>query len=68
MLTPSMGPDGVRVSFVGIPRLTYTVQWAPALTGPWTTIAPVTVGASGVGNYMDPNQRAGKVFYRTTYP
>jgi hypothetical protein len=46
---PSRGPDGVTVNVAGIPGLTYTVQRAPTLTGPWTNVATITIGDSGMG-------------------
>jgi hypothetical protein len=67
MSPPSTGSGGVMVSFAGIPGLTYTVQRASTPVGPWTTLATVTVGESGIGLYLDPNP-AGEAYYRTTYP
>jgi hypothetical protein len=68
VLAPSFGPLVAMVGFSGIPGLTYSVQRAPTPTGPWTTIATVPAGATGLGSFMDTNPPAGKAFYRNTYP
>jgi hypothetical protein len=68
MLPPSAGPDGIAVRFAGIPGLTYTLQRAPTLAGPWTTIATVTVPDGGIATYLDVSSPPGDAFYRTTYP
>jgi WD40 repeat protein len=67
MLRPAVGPDGVTVSFTGTAGVSYDLQRAPALTGPWSTIATVPVGDSGIGNSSDPDPTAGKAFYRTLH-
>ena len=68
MRPPSVRVGGVTVSFVGSPGLTYTLQRKPAITGPWTTIATLTVGDGGIGSYLDVNPLVGNAFYRITYP
>ena len=68
MLPLSAIPGGCLVSFAGIPGRTYTVQRAPSLFGPWTTLATVTVESSGIGTYSDTSPPAGSAFYRTSYP
>jgi hypothetical protein len=68
MLAPSMETRGFSLSFAGRAGLAYTVQRAPAITGPWATLATVIVGDSGTGSYLDPDPPAGQAFYRTTYP
>ena len=68
LLRPSMQPgSGITVSFVGTPAVTYTVQRAPALTGPWAPVGTVTVGQTGIGAYKDPSPPAGQTFYRTAH-
>ena len=68
VLPPSMGPgSGLTVNFVGTPSVTYNVQRAPSLTGPWTTLGTVTVGQTGMGAYKDPSPSAGQTFYRTVH-
>ena len=54
MLRPSVAPSsGISVNFVGTPAVTYSVQRAPTLTGPWAPIGTVTVGQTGIGAYKD---------------
>jgi hypothetical protein len=67
VMAPMVAQDSVTVNFSGIPGLTYTVQRAPTLAGPWTTIATVSLGQSGLGRQLDPNPPAGNAFYRTIY-
>jgi hypothetical protein len=68
LLVPSTGPDGVTVRFAGSPGLTYSVQRASTLSGPWITIVTVTVADDGVGASLDPNPPANEAFYRVSYP
>jgi hypothetical protein len=68
LLPPLFGLGNDAIIFAGVPGLTYTLQRAPAVTGPWTTIAGVTVGNAGIGTYVDPSRPAGSAFYRITYP
>ena len=55
------------VYFLGIPGVSYVVQWAPSATGPWTDFSPaIAAGATGLFSYSDctspmPPSR----FYRT---
>lgn len=56
------------VVFAGIPGATYAVQWAPAISGPWTDLSQLTAAANGLIQYTDttfpkPTER----FYRTRY-
>jgi hypothetical protein len=68
LLPPSMVPGGaITVNFVGTPAVTYTVQRAPALTGPWAAVGTVTVGQTGMGAYKDPSPPDGQTFYRTVH-
>ena len=68
MLPPSTAPgSGITVNFVGTPAVTYTVQRAPALAGPWATVGTVTVGQTGIGAYKDSSPLAGQAFYRTAH-
>jgi len=59
---------GFQVSFAGIPGRTYTLQRGPAITGPWSTIASVTVDSEGIGTFADTNSPPSSAFYRTVYP
>ncbi len=63
------GTGTFRVTFAGIPTYTYTVQWAPAATGPWTFLKTATAGTNGLFEVTDtelppPPAR----YYRTVYP
>src|SRR6185369_12907050 len=40
-------PTGIRLRFTGIPGRSYTIEHAPAVTGPWTTLNIQTTPASG---------------------
>ena len=66
MLPLSIGSGSLTVSFSGIPGGTYILQRAPALVGPWSAIATVSVGDSGIGVCPDLNPWAGQAFYRTS--
>jgi hypothetical protein len=68
MLPLSAISGGYLVSFAGIPGRTYSVQRATTVTGPWVTIATVTVGPDGIGSFQDTNPPEDAAFYRTTYP
>jgi hypothetical protein len=68
LLPPSTGPAGITLHFAGSPGLTYSIQRASTLPGPWITIATVTVADDGVGTLLDPNPPASEAFYRVSYP
>jgi hypothetical protein len=68
MLPPSSGPEGVTVNFAGSLGLTYTLQRAVVVTGPWTSIGPVSASTGGFGVYLDRQPPATTAFYRLTYP
>ena len=59
---------GVRISFSGTPGLSYKIERAPAITGPWTTINIQTAPASGLLDYLDAPPLPGQAFYRTVQP
>jgi large repetitive protein len=66
-ITPS-GSDYI-ISFVGIPTLTYSVQYTTDLVTPvWTTLGPATAQADGTFSYTDVNPPPPSRFYRATYP
>src|SRR5581483_11261823 len=68
ILGPSMVPGShITVNLVGTPAVTYTVQRAAALTGPWVPVGSVTVVQTGIGAYKDPSPPAGQTFYRTEH-
>jgi hypothetical protein len=59
---------GVRLSFTGTPGVSYKIERAPAVTGPWTTINTQTAPASGLIEYLGTNLPVGAAFYRTAQP
>jgi hypothetical protein len=61
-------PGGFRVSFAGVPGLTYTLQRAEAVFGPWNTLTAVLVGANGIAVFDDTNSPPPTAYYRTVYP
>jgi hypothetical protein len=68
MLPPVPIPGGYQIRFFGVPARTYTLQRAPAVGGPWLTLAAVVVGTNGLGTFADTNAPPTGAFYRTTYP
>ncbi|HLP76026.1 MAG TPA: Ig-like domain-containing protein, partial [Candidatus Paceibacterota bacterium] len=62
------------VQFAGIPGLTYTVEVAPGLSGPWTKAANLTAPTTntglgiGVFQFLEPIGTNSTRFYRTVYP
>jgi len=68
ILLQSIGPSGVTISYAGLPGVTYSVQRALTLAGPWTTITTVTAGESGTGRCLDSEPPVDKAFYRISYP
>jgi hypothetical protein len=61
-------PAGVRVRFAGIPGFSYSVQRAPAASGPWTTLATQAAPVHGLIEYLDTTAPGGSGFYRTVKP
>jgi hypothetical protein len=59
-------PGCVVVSFAGIVGRTYSVQRAPSVAGPWTTLGTATVGSNGIATFRDTNPPLGSAFYRTS--
>lgn len=60
-----MLPGGeVRVRFVGIPGRTYRVQAAPAVNGPWATVATRVAGPTGLVEYQETPPPGAARFYR----
>jgi hypothetical protein len=44
----------VGLNFLGTPGASYVIQWAPALSGPWTDFLPaLTADTNGVVSYSD---------------
>jgi hypothetical protein len=67
LLPPSVGLDGLTVRVVGTPGLAYGVQRAPTLSGPWTTLVTITIGAGGMGIHLDSKPTGGQAFYRAIH-
>jgi hypothetical protein len=71
---PVVDSGNFVVRFAGVPGLTYTVEAASAITGPWTKtanlVAPSTDQGYGVGvfQFTEPADGDGARFYRTVYP
>ena len=57
-----------RLRITGVPGRSYTIERAPAVTGPWTSINTQTAPASGLLEYLDTNPPIGSAFYRTVQP
>lgn len=54
IIAAALGPDSrMRVTFAGVAGRTYRIEAADGF-GPWTAIGSVFVGASGVGEFIDP--------------
>ena len=64
----SDGAVGFVLNANGLPDVTYRLQRAPTVTGPWSTIATNTAPASGVIEYHETNPPPGAAFYRTVQP
>jgi hypothetical protein len=63
--TVSIVSAGYYIRFTGLPGVSYDIQRAPALTGPWTTIATIVAPQSGGVEYHEVNPPPGQSFYRT---
>ncbi|MBI3851025.1 MAG: hypothetical protein HY298_12220 [Verrucomicrobia bacterium] len=64
--TARLAPDGSGgyvLRFNGVPDLTYRLQRAQSLTGPWSTSAPQTAPASGLLEFHDPFPPSNRAFY-----
>ena len=59
-------PTGIRLRFAGTPGLSYRIERAPGVTGPWTSINTQTTPASGLLEYLDGPPPVGSAFYRTS--
>ena len=62
------GTGGYIVNFKGVPDLTYRLQRASAVTGPWDTIATNTAPASGLFQHHETSPLPDAAFYRTVQP
>ena len=67
-LAIALAPEGIRLRFTGVPGHSYTIERAPAVTGPWTTNATPTAPISGQIEHIDTTPPPGQSFYRTVTP
>ena len=67
--TYDSGSGTFRVTFAGIPSYTYTIQWAPSITGAWSFLQTATAGNDGLFEVIDtePSPPPSR-YYRTVYP
>jgi hypothetical protein len=68
MLPAVYTPGGLLLRFAGIVGRTYSVQRAPAVTGPWVSVGTASIGPTGIGSLQDTNPPPGNAFYRTACP
>jgi hypothetical protein len=57
-----------EIQFRGTAGKTYSVERAPTVNGPWTSIGSVTVGAGGVASQTDSSPPTDNGFYRVVFP
>ena len=62
------GSGGYLMGFNGAPEITYRLQRAPSVTGPWSDLATNTAPASGRIEYHETTPPPGAAFYRTAQP
>lgn len=62
------GSRGQFIRFTGAPDVTYRLQRAPNVTGPWDTLTTLTAPASGLLEFHDTTAPADQAFYRTVQP
>jgi hypothetical protein len=69
--TLALAPDGsggYLLGFNGVPTVTYHMQRAPSVTGPWSDLVTNTAPASGRIEYHETSPPPGAAFYRTAQP
>ena len=67
----ALGPDGsggYLLGCNGAPEITYRLQRAPSVTGPWSDLVTNTAPASGHIEYHETSPPPGAAFYRTSQP
>jgi hypothetical protein len=64
----SDGRGGYFLRLNGAPDVTYRLERAPNVTGPWNSIATNTTPASGFIEFHETTQPAGQAFYRNVQP
>jgi len=62
------GSGGYLLGFNGAPEITYRLQRAPSVTGPWSDLVTNTAPASGRIEYHEISPPPGAAFYRTAQP
>jgi T5SS/PEP-CTERM-associated repeat protein len=62
------GSGGFFVRYTGAPDVTYRLQRAASLTGPWSDLATNTAPASGFIEFHETTPPPGQAFYRTAQP
>ena len=62
------GSGGLFVSYTGAPDVTYRLQRAASLTGPWSDLATNTTPATGLIEFHETSPPFGQAFYRTAQP
>jgi len=76
-LTPSQPPllsiypdgsGGLFINHIGVPDLTYRLQRAVSLAGPWSDVATNTAPASGLIEYHETTPPPSGAFYRAVQP
>lgn len=60
--------SGFFIRYGGVPTVTYRLQRAASLFGPWSNIATNTAPASGLLEYHENTPPPGQSFYRTAQP
>ena len=56
------------IRFTGAPDVTYRLQHAANVTGPWSDLATNTAPASGLIEYHETTPPPGQAFYRAVQP
>jgi uncharacterized delta-60 repeat protein len=61
-------PAGILIRCIGVPGRIYTIDRAPAATGPWSTLSATAAPIQGIIEYTDTNPPMSSAFYRTSAP
>ena len=62
------GSGGLFIRISSLPDVTYRLQRATSLTGPWSNLATNTSPASGLIEFHETSPPPGQAFYRTVQP
>ena len=62
------GNGGRTISFTGAPAVTYRLERAASVAGPWEPLATFTAPVTGRLDYHDTSPLPGQAFYRTVQP